>query len=89
LRWYERSEQRERCTTKDAWEAFLERQRQEKAKQLDVKLAEQEALEDEIRREAENPSEAYQNVPTLSPFQGQELTVIVKAREGSISFKYY
>ncbi|KIM87750.1 hypothetical protein PILCRDRAFT_260026 [Piloderma croceum F 1598] len=79
LRWYERADQREDGTTRDAWEALLERQRQEKAKQLDVKLAEQEALEEEIRHEAENPSEAYQNVPTLSPFQGQELRVIVKA----------
>jgi hypothetical protein len=87
LRWYERTEQREGGTTRDAWEALLERQKHEKAKQLNVKLAEQEALEEDIRHEAENPSEAYQNVPTLSPFLGQELKVIVKAREGSISFK--
>jgi len=88
LRWYERTEQREGGTTRDAWEALLERQKNEKAKQLDVELAEQEALEKDIRREAKNPSEIYQNAPTLSPFQGQELRVIVKVRERSISFKY-
>jgi hypothetical protein len=87
LRWYERTEQREGGTTRDAWEALLERQKNEKAEQLDVELAEQEALEEDIRREAENPSEFYQNALTLSPFQGQELRVIVKARERSISFK--
>lgn len=72
--------------TRDGWEALLERQKHEKAKQQNVELAEQEALEEDIRREAENPSAAYQNVPTLSPFRGQELKVIVKAREG-IYFK--
>ena len=88
FRGYERPEQREGGTTRDAWEALLERQKNEKAKQLDVELAEQEALEEDIRREAENPSEVYPNASTLSPFQGQELRVIVKARERSIYFKY-
>ena len=62
---------------------MLERQEDEKAKQLDIKFAEREALEADMQREADNPSRVFQNTSTPSLFQGQELKVIVKVRDAS------